>query len=175
MDGTFKAGVVVALALAVQASVSPPAHGALSITNPLVADFPAVTLDGTTKSVGAQLDSFTVTDTGPSEAWHVTVQATQFSEHDGSSYVSGGKRLPAASLTMPAPTVTTDGTGPPAVMPGAPWAIDVALPVKIASAADPLGTGTYVFGSVSLSLAVPPWAFARTYGSELTVSVVSGP
>jgi hypothetical protein len=176
VDGTFtRASVVLALALAVPASLPAIAHGALSITNPLVADFLAVTLAGSVQTVDAELEAFTVTDTGDTEAWHVTVQATRFSEHDGSSYVSGGKTLPFGSLTMPAPTVTAAGTGPPAIQPGAPWAIDVAAPVKIASAANPLGIGTYEFGRVQLSLVVPPWAYARRYRSELTVSVISGP
>ncbi len=170
-----QAAIAVATIATVSAVTPAAARAALTVTNPLVADFPSVTLDGTAQAVTASLDAFTVTDTSlVSAGWHVTVQATRFAEHDGSAYVAAGKLLPAASLTMPAPEVTSSGTFLPAISTGSPWAIDVASPVTIASAAG-IDAGTYTFSSVLLSLSIPPTAYARTYRSEVTVSVVSGP
>jgi hypothetical protein len=158
-------------------SLAAPAGAQLSITNPAVADFPGITLNGTAQTVSAQLATFTVDDSrGTGAGWNVTVQATQFAEHNGTSYVTGGKTLPTSSLTMPAPTVTANGTTSPAptIQAGAPWAIDAGA-VKIASAALDTGMGTYDFGAVTLSLTVPASAYANTYRSDVTVSVVSGP
>lgn len=155
-----------------------PAGAQLTITNPAVENFPGVTLDGSAQTVSASLAGFSVDDArGTGEGWRVMVQATQFAEHDGTGYVTGGKTLPTSSLRMPAPMVTANGTSspPPTIEPGAPWAIDVAAAVKIASAAVDTGMGRYDFGSVSLSLTVPASAYAKTYRSDVTVSVVSGP
>lgn len=160
------------------AVLAPLAAGSLTITNPLVADFAGVTLDGTAQTRTATLAGFSVTDsTVPGPGWNVTVQATRFTEYSAGAYVAGGKTLPAGSLTMPAPTVTANGTSspPPTIQPGAPWAIDTAGAVKIASAAVGEGMGQYDFGAVTLSLTVPPNAYARTYRSDITVSAVTGP
>ena len=107
----------------------------------------------------------------------MTVQATQFAEHNGTSYVPGGRRLPAGSLRMTAPTVTPRGVlaTPPAVHPGAPWQIDVATAVKIASESAVTSAGVYDFSSTSLALTIPPSAYAATYRSDVTLSVTSGP
>jgi hypothetical protein len=171
--------VVLCLALvAGLASLAAPAGAQLTITNPAVENFPGVTLNGTAQTVSASLAGFSVDDArGTGVGWHVTAQATQFAEHDGTGYVAGGRTLPMGSLTMPAPTVTANGTSspPPTLEPGAPWAIDAASAVKIASAAAGTGMGRYDFGAVSLSLTVPASAYAKTYRSDVTVSVVSGP
>jgi hypothetical protein len=166
------------VSVAALAALAAPAGAELTITNPAVDGFPEVTLDGSAQTVGASLAAFTVDDSrGTGAGWHVTAQATQFAEHDGTSYVAGGKTLPTGSLRMPAPTVTANGTISPAptIEPGAPWAIDVASAVKIASAAVDTGMGTYDFDAVTLSLTVPASAYARTYRSDVTVSVVTGP
>jgi hypothetical protein len=152
--------------------------GALSITNPAAGNFTGVTLDGTAQTTTASLATFEANDSrGTGAGWNVTVQGSQFAEHNGTSYVESGKTLPTSSLTMPAPTVTADGTSSdaPSIQSGAPWAIDVGSAVKIASAAADTGMGKYDFGAVTLSLGVPASAYAKTYRSDVTVSAVSGP
>lgn len=174
----FRRLPALATALLGAAVFAPLAPGTLTITNPLVADFAGVTLDGTAQTRTATLAGFSVTDsTVPGAGWNVTVQATQFKEYAAGAYVAGGKTLPAGSLTMPAPTVTANGTSspPPTIQAGAPWAIDAAGAVKIASAAVGEGLGQYDFSAVALSLTAPPSAYARTYRSDVTVSAVTGP
>ena len=157
---------------------APLAGGGLTVTNPLVADFAGVTLNGAAQTRTAESTAFSVTDaTVPGAGWHVAVQATQLTESVAGAYVADGKTLPFRSLTLSAPTVTPVGTSSPAptIQAGAPWAIDAANAVTIASAAVGEGMGQYDFGAVTLSLTVPPSAYARTYRSDVTFSVVSGP
>lgn len=152
--------------------------GSLTITNPAAADFPGITLNGTTQSVTAGLDGFTVDDArGTGEGWHVTAQATQFAEVNSSGvYVLLGKTLPASSLEMSAPTVAANGTTSPvpSITPG-PYTLDGGSAVKIASAAVNTGMGSYDFTATTLTLTVPPRAYARTYRSDVTISVASAP
>lgn len=102
----------------------------------------------------------------------MTVQATQFT--------ATGHTLPMNSISMPAPTVakiaSTSGNTPSIT--AGPYLIDNAGAVKIASAAaDGTGMGSYTFNAVpsTLTLSVPANAYAGTYTSTVTVSVVTGP
>lgn len=172
-------GVAVPAAIAADPTDIIVLPGSLGMTAaPTVANFPGVTLNGSAQTVNAALDAFEVNDSrGSGAGWKVTVEATQFAEHNGLIYVIGGRTLPASSLTMPAPAVTADGTtsAAPAIQSGAPWAVDAGSAVKIASAAVDTGMGKYDFSSTSLALTVPASAYAKTYRSDVTVSVVSGP
>lgn len=161
----------------------------LGITNPAAGNFTGVTLDGTVKTTYATLDNFTATDArGTGAGWNVTVQGTQFAEHNGTAYVASGKTLPTSSLQMAGVTITkADSTSSaiPTATSG-PYTLDGGSAVKIASAAaDGTGMGSYTFtqgdldsgtsGSQALKLTVPASAYAKTYRSDVTVSIVSGP
>jgi X-Pro dipeptidyl-peptidase len=152
--------------------------GTLTVTNPLVANFPGVTLNGSAQTVAAAMDAFSATDgRGSGAGWNVTVQATRFSEVSAGAIVVGGKQLPASSLTMPAPTVAANGTtsAAPTITAG-PYTLDAGSAVKIASAAVDTGMGKYDFTQGgNLSLSVPSTAYAKTYKSTVTVSAVTGP
>lgn len=187
---TLAAGLLLAAALAAPAAAAPkPTNakvnpGPISLAGLAVADFPATTLDGKAKAVTASMADFTVTDSrGNGFGWNVTVQSSQFAQWDPSAnagagaYVSGGKTFPLNSVKLPAPTVTADGTTspPPAIMPG-PHNIDTTGAVKVASAAEGTGMGKYIMGVPNpVELALPANAYAGTYRSDVTVSVVSGP
>ena len=153
--------------------------GTLGITTPpTVANFGAITLNGTAQTTTAAMDAFEVNDArGTGEGWNVTVQATRFAEHDGTAYVASGRQLPASSLTMPAPSVAADGTtSPDPTVTGGPYTVDSGTAVKIASAAVDQGMGKYDFTQGgNLSLSVPANAYAKTYRSDVTVSTVTGP
>ncbi len=163
---------ILAAALALATS-APAALGQTLAPNPVtISDFASVTLDGTAKTTTATLSDFSITDTAGA-GWHLTVGATQFQEFDVGTgqYVTGGKILPTGSLSMPAPTVTP-ATGI-TIAPG-PHSIDGAT-VQFASAATGT-TGTYDFTQGGpLTLTVPASAYARTYRSEVTIAVASGP
>lgn len=165
--------LVVALTLnaAMTMWAMPASAQSLSPATVTVSDFAAVTLDGTAKTTTATMASFSVTDSAGA-GWHVTVQATQLAEvNDVGQYVAGGKTIPTSSLSMPAPAVTPGAAV--TVTPG-PYAIDGAT-VQIASAASG-ATGTFDFtqgGPITLSL--PAGVYARSYRSDVTVAVASGP
>ena len=141
------------------------------ITTPTVANFGGVTLNGTAQTTTASVGTFTVTDArGTGVGWNVTVQATQFT--------MTGHTLPMNSISMPAPTVakidSTSGNTP-SITTG-PYLIDNASAVKITSAAaDGTGMGSYTFTPGTLTLSIPANAYAGTYTSTVTVSVVTGP
>jgi hypothetical protein len=155
--------------------------GSLSISGPAIADFSGVTLDGTAQTTNAVMNPFIVTDSrGTGSGWHITVQATQFAQHDGTIYVALGKTLPLSSLTMPEPTVSGD-PAPPTITAG-PYIIDSGSAVTIASAASGDGMGAYTFtsgvGGLELSISangVYANEVGQTYRSDVTISEVNGP
>lgn len=177
-------GVVVAFALSATPAIAADdtginvLPGSLSVTNPMVANFPDLTLNGSAQSSSAAMDTFEVTDArGSGAGWRVQVSATQFCEWDSllSICVVGGKTLPTGSLSVPAPSVAANGTSSPVPsVTSGPYAVDGST-VTVASASVGNGMGKYVFTPGNLTLSVPASAYAKTYRSTVTVSVVSGP
>lgn len=124
----------------------------------------------------APLGSFSVTDArGSGHGWTLSLQATPFREWDGSAYVPDGKRLPLGSLGPAGLSVTADGTDSQAPAVGiGPYTLDGPA-VTVATAPAGTGMGRFVFDPSSLTVTVPANAYARTYRSELSVSLASGP
>jgi hypothetical protein len=144
--------------------------GTLSISAPVVGNFTTVVLDGTAKTTPATMGAFTVYDArGTGAGWNVTVQASQFT--------TGTKTLAYGSLSMPNQTVTkidsTSNTAPTVV--AGSYLIDSASALKISSAAVDTGMGSYSYSGGNLTLSIPANAYAGTYTSTVTVSVVTGP
>lgn len=152
--------------------------GTLTITNPLAADFPGATLNGAAQTKTASLAAFAVDDArGSGAGWNVTAQASRFSEVDGTgALVTGGKQLPASSLAMSQPTVAANGTtsAAPSITAG-PYTVDGGSAVKFASAAVDTGMGKYDFDATTLSLTIPANAYAKSYKSDVTITVASAP
>ena len=175
---TALVGLVVPAAHAADPTDVTVTGGSLSITSPTVANFSAVTLNGTAQTTTAAMDAFSVSDLrGTGAGWNTTVQATPFAQHNGTIYVASGKTLAQNSLSMPAPTVAANGTtsAVPTITAG-PYSIDGAAAVKFASAATNAGMGIYDFTQGGLlTLSIPSTAYATTYRSDVTVSVVTGP
>lgn len=173
MNRTYGSRILAAALILAVGATTPAALGQSLTPNPVtVSDFASVTLDGTGKTTTATMSNFSVSDTAGA-GWQVTVGATQFQEFDvgAAQYVTGGKTLPAGSLTMAAPTVSPAGG---ITIPPGPYAIDGAT-VQLASAATGT-TGTYDFTQGGLlTLTIPASAYARTYRSDMTIAVASGP
>jgi hypothetical protein len=149
------------------------AGSSLEITDPIVGDFGAVLLDGAAQQATATLTNLRVTDPrGTGEGWHVTVQATQFTDQ------ATLRTLPPGSLSMATPGVVQhDPTSSalPTLFDG-PYYLDSGSAVHIASAAVGDGMGSYDFTpGADLTLSVGANAFAGTYVSTVIVSVVAGP
>jgi hypothetical protein len=156
-------------------AIPTPAVMAQSLTpNPVtVSDFAAVTLDGTAKTTTATMSDFSIADDSGA-GWHVTVQATLFREFDASAgqYVTSGQALPTGSLTMPAPAITPSAAS--ITVPAGPHAIDGASVVLASATAGTTGTYDFTFGG-PLTLTLPSSTYARSYRSEITIAVASGP
>ena len=169
--GVFFAAICILGGTAFAAASVVLTGGTLTLTTPAVGNFGGVTLNGSAQSTTATMGTFTVTDArGTGVGWNVTVQGTQFT--------MAGHTLPMNSISMPAPTVanidSTSGSTP-SITTG-PYLIDNASAVKITSAAaDGTGMGSYTYTPGSLTLSIPANAYAGTYTSTVTVSVVTGP
>lgn len=180
--GCFLAwGSIAGSAFAADPTDLPIVGGTLSITTaPTAPNFASVTLDGTAKTASVSLSTFEVNDArGTGAGWNVTSQATQFKEWDTTLgvYTVGGKTLATSSLSQSQPTVAQDGTSSPSPsITAGPYTIDGSGgAVKIASAAADTGMGKYDFSATTLTVSVPASTYAKTYRSELTVTVASGP
>lgn len=151
--------------------------GLLGVAATEVNDFAVITLSGTAQSAEAALEPIAVTDArGSGLGWTLKLQATVFREWDHSAYVSGGKALPEGSLSLAGFSVTGDGSHSesPQVMAG-PYILDRGE-VTVAVAGIGAGMGRFIFSpTAALQVAVPASAYARTYRSELSLSVTSGP
>lgn len=142
--------------------------GALTITNPLVADFEPRAITGAAQTTTAALDTFSVTDVrGTGAGWHVLAQASQFTD--------GIHPLAVGSLSTPALTVASpDTASADPTMAAGPYVLDNGA-LQIASAALNSGMGEYDFSASTLTLALPADVFAGAYASTVTISVVTAP
>jgi hypothetical protein len=147
--------------------------GSLSLTQPTIGNFAAVTLNGQIQTTNASMGAFTVTDaTGTGNGWNVVVKANQFT--------TGGTTpltIPNNSLDIALPTVTAQaGASDVSTITKASGKIDNATGVKILSATQNGGMGTYDVAASTLTLNLQPKDVkAGTYTSTLSVTVTTGP
>jgi hypothetical protein len=173
-------------------SVTPTAScstttSSLSVSGAAPGNFSA-TLNGQIQHVYTSLGSYTAGNTTCS-GWMLQFQATRFACSGGTSGCpSGGNQLPAGSLVMAPPAVSSCqsscGSGstanPPSICLHSNTALDSGSAVTVASAAQNTGDGTYTFtpstiGTGNLQLTMPSYAYATTYSSTLTVTIAQGP
>lgn len=159
----------------------------MAMTAPTVSAFGGITLSGQKISTTATLSGFEVKDPrGTGAGWSVTVQATQFKEHANGAYVAtNAKVLPAGSLTIATGAATaranTDSGTPPTSYNGT---VDGGSAFKVLSIAAcsasvvacDNGMGTFDVAQSTLTLNnIPAKAFAKTYKSNVTVTLVQSP
>lgn len=180
------------IALAVTASVAQAddttvtvTGGSLTLGSISTGDFGGVTLNGAAQTTTATMDPFTVTDPrGTGVGWNVTVSASSFKEYASGSYVESGKTLGASRFTMAqaaASKVDATSSGLPSMTAGT-YTLDAdsnsdgtSEAVKIASAATNDGMGSYTVTPGQLGLSLPANVFAKTYRSDVTVTLSTGP
>jgi hypothetical protein len=179
--------------------------GSLSLgTAPDVPNLPALTLNGQSQTLTAQMANFSAIDaTGAATGWNVTVigdtsggKSAVFKEYcpnatcgsnSGPGYVSGGATLAANSLTLDSTGAGfsalsgTTGTAPTHQCNSGCF-VDSASAVKVVSAAALAGMGTFQttsYGASSLSLSAPTTIRAlqtnEVYRVDLVWSLNSGP
>jgi hypothetical protein len=177
--------------------------GSLSFgTAPDVPAMPALTLNGQSQTLTAQMPSWSASDaTGSGSGWNVTVQGDSgtdksavFKEYCTSAtdcgtvgYVTGGKTLSASSLrlssTGAAFTALNGSTGTaPTHQCASTCNVDSGAAVKIASAAADAGMGNWQgdsYGASSLGLSAPTTVKSlgtgKVYRVDLTWTLSSGP
>jgi hypothetical protein len=151
--------------------------GTLSFsTTPSAADFPATSLTGAQQIIHASLGSWGVTDArGTGAGWHVTFQASQFTDGTGDT-------LPLGSLTLVAPVITPGSLNlaVPPLLQGATFVLDGGSAVPIVHALSGTGQGAWTMTQANLlggdlSLVIPASAAAGTYTSNLTFTLATGP
>jgi hypothetical protein len=161
-------------------SACPPNTSNLNVTGATPGNFSA-SLGGSDQQVYSSLSSYTASNTTCS-GWNLQFQASRFQS-------AGGDTLPAGSLLMAAPTVSTcqsacgngsTSTAPSVCIHNPSVALDGGTAVTVASAAASTGDGSYTFtpgtiGGGNLALTVPSYAYATTYSATLTVTIAQGP
>lgn len=162
--------------------------GALVYTTPFsAANFDAVTLGAVPQTTNADVADWKVTDNrGTLAGWKVQIQATQFTDNNGTAAdATDDKTLPAGSMSVaplgavnPTTAVTNLSTAPSVSTPA--LAIDgAAAPQTIALAATGvsgiIGGGEWTFShgadNNDLILTVAPGAQAGTYTSTITTTL----
>jgi hypothetical protein len=174
-------------------------------TAPDVPNLPALTLNGQSQTLNAQMNNYSVSDaTGSGTGWNVTVngdstagKSAVFKQYcpnatcgsdTGPGYVSSGATLPANSLTLSSSGASfsaqngTTGTAPTHQCTSTACNVDSASVVKTVSAASGAGMGTYLtsgYGATSLALTAPTTIKAlqasEYYKLDLVWSLNSGP
>lgn len=159
--------------------------GDLTLGSITTGDFGGITLNGAAQSTTATMNAFSVTDArGTGLGWNVTISASPFNEYASGEYVASGKTLGTSRFTMAqasAAKVDASSSGVPTVTNGT-YTLDAdgnsdgtSDAVKIASAATGDGMGSYTVTPGQLSLSVPANVYAKTYRSDVTVTLSTGP
>jgi hypothetical protein len=172
LAGVFFAATAILGGTALAASTVTIKPGNLTISTPTVGNFADVTMDGTAQTTNANMGTFDVIDArGTGVGWNVTAQATQFTTGGATPIL-----LALGSVVMANPTVAKNNPSSGAVPTITAGTLTIDGPaVKIASAAVGNGMGSFRFTPSTLTLSVPASAYAGTYTSTVTVSVVTGP
>ena len=152
-------------------------HGGDMVFNPL-----AATLDGTSLTTSANWEVGDVVDArGTGFGWELTLNLSQFKEVDeDGQYVEDGKAIEMGSLFVSTePTVTKLDATSSEVDTITPVALNTALDtnsdVKILSAIEDGGMGSYGVSDLGVTLVIPANAYAKTYKTDATVSLNTAP
>lgn len=147
--------------------------GDVSLSTVTAASFGVITLDGTTQTFQAPLNTFDVTDArGTGAGWNVSVVAGQFTDS------TSGRIMDAGSLAIDAPAVNLKDAGSSALstITQAGGVLDNGTGVKLLSAAVDGGMGSYTVDPASMTLTLKPGkVYAGNYTSTVTVSLTTGP
>ena len=181
---------------------TPAAIGLTFGTAPHMPTLPAVTLNGQSQTVTAQMNDYSVSASVTDLAgWSVTVNGDASAGHsavfkidcpgpsacgsDPVGYVSGGATLSANSLTLNSTGATWSGAGlaVPVHLCNLGCSVDSATPVKIASAANLSVAATWTTASwsaTSVALTVPttirtPNQPGEAYNVDLLWTLNAGP
>ena len=150
---------------------SPVVGGVLAITNTTSADFSSVTINGTDQDPTAAATLDVKDDTGSGAGWKVTLAATQFTSGEG-------KTLANTALSITGVSAAANGSGtytvPTSNVSYASAIVPQANTVTLFNSAVDTGMGHFTL-TPAFKVHIPANAYAGTYSSTFTVTVVSGP
>lgn len=142
----------------------------------------AATLDGTQKTTTANWTIDNIIDArGTGAGWDLKLNLTQFKEVDENGvYVTDGKSIAMNSLFVStSPTVTkadeTSSDLDTITTVSTNTALDTNSEVKIVSAVQGGGMGSYAVSDLGVTLVIPANAYAKTYKADATVTLNTAP
>ena len=144
-------------------------------------NYAAIQLDGTAKTAAATWTISNIVDArGTGAGWNLSLTLTQFKEYSGSAYVQDGVTLAASSVKVTtAPVVTvvdvTSSSASDIAVVSPATALDTGTPVKLLTSDLTEGMGSFAASDITATLSVPANARAKTYKTDATVSLVTGP
>ena len=137
---------------------------------PTISAFNPITLTGVPQLTTLTVDPFTVVDaTGSAAGWNVLLTIPDLVEPVSSD------TIPAAQISMAAPTVTAVGTSSMVGVTANASAGGFNAGEKIVVATAGNGQGMYLVSPFPAKLVVPVDARVGTYASAATIAIVSGP
>jgi hypothetical protein len=142
--------------------------------------FSDITLHGTQETAAATWTIGNIIDArGTGAGWNLSLTLTPLKEYNG-SYVVGGKVLAMGSVKITtAPIVTlADATSSAAntITPvTTTTSLDTGSPIKLISAMLAGGMGSYAISSLGATLTTPASVYAKTYKTNATVTLSTGP
>jgi WxL domain surface cell wall-binding len=164
------AGRSVGLLVFAMLTITSPASAGFTVTSTATPSF-SLTLTGANQTGGYAMP-LTVDNSGVGSSatgWNLTVSSTQFATGGGPMLSANASTITAVSTACASICVTnpTNSLTYPLVLP-------VGSAAKFFNASSTTGIGTFTI-TPSVSVAVPANAYAGSYTSTLTVSLVSGP
>jgi hypothetical protein len=161
-------------ALAVGVTGTVTGGSALSVTSSSTPTF-SLTLNGTDQTPTYVLPFTAVDPRGTGAGWNLTVTSTQFKDASGHTLPTGASTITGLTSGCSAGSTCTGPTN------GVAWS-GLAVPaaatapagVKFFNAAANSGLGSVDF-NMTVTVAVPANAYAGTYSSTVTLSIISGP
>jgi hypothetical protein len=160
----------VGLAVVATLAITAPASAGFAVTSTATPGF-SVTLSGANQT-GSYTMPLTADNSGLGSSltgWNLTVSSTQFATGGGRTLSAGASTITAVSSVCASVCVTN-----PTNSVTYPLALPVGSSAKFFNAASATGIGTFTI-TPSVNVAVPANAYAGSYTSTLTVSLVSGP
>jgi hypothetical protein len=164
------AGRSAALVAVAALAIASPASAGFSVTSTATPSF-GVTLTGADQTGGYTMP-LTVDNSGVGSSltgWNLTVSSTRFSTGGGATLSANASTITGVSSACASVCVTN-----PTNSVTYPVALPVGSAAKFFNASSATGVGTFTI-TPSVSVAVPANAYAGSYTSTLTVSLVSGP
>ena len=144
-------------------------------------NFHDVVLNGARQTTTATWAIHDIVDArGTEDSWNLSLTLSHLQEWSGDAYVANGAVLDPASVlvnTMPLVTAADQSSlsDVQVAVVNPSTALDTGTPVKLLSNVSSVGVSSFTVSDMTVSLDVPACAYARTYKTDATIALSSGP